>query len=137
MLSADFLELVLQVVVGPLHRVGVVAIDRVAHRGDRVLDLFAFVARDFVAKFFQLLLALVGEHVGVVLDLDRFLRLLVLFGVRFSFSLHFVDFVFRKSGAPRDGNLLFFAGAAIFRRVVKSSVGVGVAGNFDLRNAAR
>ena len=39
-LGADLLEFVLQVVVGPFHRVGVVAIDRIAHRGNGVLDLF-------------------------------------------------------------------------------------------------
>ena len=49
-LGADFLELVLQVVVGPLHRLGVVAIDRFAHRGDGVFDLLLLVAGNLVAR---------------------------------------------------------------------------------------
>ena len=47
---------------------------------------------DLVAEFLELLLALIRERVGVVLDLDRFLRLLVFFGVRFGFALHLLDF---------------------------------------------
>src|SRR5207302_714459 len=83
-------------VVRQLHRVGVVAIDGVAHGGDGVFDGFLFVAGNFVTEFFQLLLALIREHVGVVLDLDRFLRLLVLVGMCFGFALHLLDFLFRK-----------------------------------------
>src|SRR5213076_3285961 len=134
--SADFLELVLEIVIRPLHRVGVVAIDRVAHRGDSVFDLLLLVAGNLVAEFLQLLLALIREHVGVVLDLDGFLRLLVLVGMRFGFALHLLDFLFRKSRAAGDGNLLFLASAKVFRRDVQDTVRVDVEGHFDLRDAA-
>src|SRR6266567_2269363 len=136
-LGADFLELVLQLVVRALHRVGVVAIDRVPHRGDGIFNGFLFVSGNLVTEFFQLLLALIREHVSVVLDLDRFLRLLVLFGVRFSFTLHLLDLLLRKSGAAGNGNLLFLSGAEIFRRDVQNAVRVDVEGHLDLRNAAR
>src|SRR5437868_5375977 len=96
-LGADFLELVLQVIVSPLHRVGVVLIDRFTHRGDGVLDLLLLVTGNLIAQFFKLFLALIREHVGVVLDFDRFLGLLILFGVRFGFALHLLDFLFRKT----------------------------------------
>ena len=136
-IGADFLELVLQIVVGPFHRVDVVAIDRVANGRNGVFDLLLLVAGNLVAQLFQLLLGLIGKHVGVVLDLDCFLRLFVLFGVRFGFTLHFPDFLLRKSGAARDGNLLFLSCAEIFRAHVQNAVSIDVEGNFDLRNAAR
>src|SRR5437667_5760289 len=117
-LGADFLKLVLEIVISPFHRIGVVAINRVTDGGDGVFDGFLFVARDFVTEFFQLHLALIREHVSVVLDLDGFLRLLVFFSVRFGFALHLLDFLFRKSSPAGHGNLLFLAVAEIFRRDV-------------------
>src|SRR5439155_23477812 len=90
--GADFLELVLQVVVGLLHRVGIVLLDRFPNRFDRVFDLLPFVFRNLVAEILQLLLTLVGQGVGIVLDLDRFLRLLVFLGVGFRVALHLLNF---------------------------------------------
>jgi hypothetical protein len=136
-LGADFLELVLKIVVSALHRVGVVAIDRVAHGRDSVFDLLFLVAGNLVAELFQLLLRLIREHVGVVLDLDRFLRLLVFVGVRFGFALHLLDLLLGKSRAAGDGNLLLLAGTEILRRNVQDAVRVNVERDFDLRNAAR
>src|SRR5436309_1329286 len=75
--------------------------------------------------------------IGVVFNLDGFLRLLVLFSVRFGFALHLLDFLFRKSRAAGDGNLLFLAGTEVLRRDVQDAVRVDVEGHFDLRNAAR
>ena len=49
--GADFLELVLQVVVGPLHRLGVIAIDRFTHRGNGVFDLLLLIAGMELAQF--------------------------------------------------------------------------------------
>src|SRR5438067_9685026 len=121
-IGADFLELVLQVVVGALHRVGVVLLDRFPNRFDRVLDLLPFVFRNLVAEILELLLALVGERVGVVLDLDRFLRLLVFLGVGFSVALHLLDFFVAQARAASDGDLLLLAGAKVFRRDVKNAV---------------
>ena len=86
---------------------------------------------------FNLLLALISKVIGVVLDLDRFLRLLVFLGVGFGFALHLLDLFFRKSGAAGDGNLLFLAGPQIFRRYVQNAVGVDIECHFNLRNAAR
>src|SRR4029077_5193288 len=103
-------------------RVGVVAINRVAHRSNGVFDLLFLVARDLVAEFLELLLGLVSQHVGVVLDFDRFLRLLVFFGVRFGFALHLFHFVLGKTGAAGDGNFLFLAGTQIFGRDVQNTV---------------
>jgi hypothetical protein len=48
--------------------------------------------RNLVAEILELLLALVSQSVGVVLDLDRFLRLLVFLGVSLSVALHLLDF---------------------------------------------
>src|SRR6476661_2517460 len=92
-IGADFLELVLQVVVGLFHRVGIVLLDRFPNGFNRVLDLLAFVFRNLVAEILELLLALVGQSVGVVLDLDRFFRLLVFLGVKLGVLLHLFDFV--------------------------------------------
>src|SRR5205823_8062683 len=135
--SADFLELVLQIVVGSFHRFGVVLFDCFAHRGDGVFHLLLLVAGNLVAEFLQLLLALISKVIGVVLDLDRFLRLLVLLGVGFGFALHLLDLFFRKSGAAGDGNLLFLAGAQILRRYMQNAVGIDVECHFNLRDAAR
>src|SRR3954470_21765214 len=96
-IGADFLELVLQVVVGLLHRVGIVLLDRFPNGFDRVLDLLAFVFRNLVAEILELLLALVSQSVGVVLDLDRFLRLLVFLGVKLGVLLHLLDFVLAQA----------------------------------------
>src|SRR4030095_17156159 len=68
-LGADILKFALQIVVSALDRVGVVAIDRVAHRSNGIFDQLFLIARDLVAEFFELLLGLISEHVGVVLDL--------------------------------------------------------------------
>src|SRR5439155_11835671 len=77
------------------------------------------------------------KHVGVVLDLDRFLRLLVLFGVRFGFALHPLDFIFRKTRTAGDRYFLLPPGAKVFRAHVQDAVGVDVESDFDLRHAAR
>src|SRR5438067_7891602 len=113
--GTDFLEFILQIIVGPFHRFGIVLFDRFAHRGDGVFHLLLLVAGNLVAQFLQLLIALISKVIGVVLDLDRFLRLLVLLGVGFGFALHLLDLFLRKPGAAGDRNLLFLAGAQIFR----------------------
>src|ERR1043166_3330780 len=95
--GADFLELVLQVVVSPLHRVGIVLLDRFPNGLDRVLDLLALVLRNLVAEILELLFALVSQSVGVVLDLDRFLRLLVFLGMGFGVALHLLDFLLAQA----------------------------------------
>src|SRR5205085_4022869 len=104
-------ELALQVVVSAFDRVGVVLVDRFADRGDRVLDRFAFIGRDLVAQFFQLFLGLIREGVGVVLDLDRFLRLFVFVGVRFRFAAHLLDLILAQAARTGDGDFLLLAGA--------------------------
>src|ERR1043166_8475207 len=88
--GADFLELVLQVVVSPLHRVGIVLLDRFPNGLGRVL-------RNLVAEILELLFALVSQSVGVVLDLDRFLRLLVFLGMGFGVALHLLDFLLAQA----------------------------------------
>src|SRR4029077_8784794 len=82
-------------------------------------------------------LALISEHVGVVFDLDGFLRLLVLFGVRFGFALHLLHFLLGKTGAAGDGNFLFLPGAQILRRHVQNAVRVSIKRYFDLRPTTR
>src|SRR5439155_6709190 len=136
-LGADVLKLALEIVVSALDRVGVVFVDRFTDGGDRVLDRFAFVGRDFVAKFFQLFLGLIRQRVGVVLDLDRFLRLLVFVGVRFRFAAHLLNFILTQTARTGDGDFLLLAGAEIFGRHMQDAVGVDVEGHFDLRYAAR
>jgi hypothetical protein len=96
-IGADFQEFVLQVVEGLLHRVGIVLLDRFPNGFDRVLDLLAFVFRNLVTEILELLLALVSQSVGVVLDLDRFFRLLVLLGVKLGILLHLLDFVLAQA----------------------------------------
>src|SRR5439155_11645311 len=118
-------------------RVGVVAIDRVAHRSNGVFDLLFLIARDFVAQFLELFLALISQHVGVVLDLDGFLRLLVLFGVRFGFALHLFHFIPVQAAGTGDRDFLFSAGAEILGANIEDAVRVGIERHFDLRNTAR
>src|SRR6202011_3612745 len=105
--------------------------------GDRVLDQVAFVGRNLVAQFFQLFLGLVSKRVGVVLDLDRFLRFFVFVGVRFRFLAHLLDFVLTQAARTGDGDFLLLAGAEIFGGNVENAVGVDVECDFDLRNARR
>src|SRR6266480_1369769 len=103
----------------------------------KLFPLFFLVAGNLIAQLFQLLFALIGEHVGIVLDLDCFLRLLVLFRMRFSFALHFLDFLFRKAGAAGDRDFLLSTSAKIFRANMQNAVRIDVECDFDLRNAAR
>src|SRR5205823_5582044 len=75
--GTNFLKLVLQIVISSLHRLRLIPLDCVADGFDRILYLLALCFGDFVTKVLQLLLALVSKGVGVVLDFDRFFRLLV------------------------------------------------------------
>src|SRR5207237_9453460 len=70
------------------------------------------------------------------LDLDRFLRLLVIVGVRFRFAAHFLDFVLAQAARAGDGDFLLLPGAEIFGRHVQDAVRIDLERNFDLRNAA-
>src|SRR5207249_7158499 len=98
---------------------------------------FAFVGLYFVAQLLELFLGLIRERVGVVLDLDCFLRLLVFVGVRFRFAAHLLDFVLTQTARTGDGDFLLRPGAEIFGRHMQDAVGVDVEGHFDLRYAAR
>src|SRR5204862_7073646 len=91
----------------------------------------------FFTDFFYLLLSLLLYHVGVVLDLDGFLRFLVLFGVRFGFALHLLHFFLGKTGTAGDGNFLFLPSAQIFGRDVQNTVRVRIESYFDLRHTTR
>ena len=51
--------------------------------------------------------------------------------------LHLLDFFLAQAGAAGDGDLLFLAGAEVFRGDVQDAVRVDVEGDFDLRHAAR
>src|SRR5438067_158189 len=109
--GTDFLEFILQVIVGPFHRFGIVLVDRFAHRGNGVFHLLLLVAGNLVTEILQLLLALISEVVGVVLNLDRFFRFLILLGMQLGFLLHLLDFLFGKTRTSGNGNLLFLASA--------------------------
>ncbi len=52
-------------------------------------------------------------------------------------ALHLLDFFLRETAGVLHGDLVFFAGAAIFRRHVEDAVHVDVERHLDLWRAAR
>src|SRR6476659_2990335 len=87
-ISANFLEPVLQLVVTAPHSVSVILLDGVTDSLDGVFNLFPLLSGNLVAQVLQLLLTLIGEGVSVVLDFNRFLRLLIFFSMGFRIALH-------------------------------------------------
>jgi len=134
--GADLLELRLKGLVGGLDRVDVAALEGLAHLGDLVLDLLLLGIVELVTEFGELLLALVGERVGVVADLDAFLGLEIVSGVGLGLALHALDLLLAESARSGDGDLLLLARTEVLGGDVQDAVGIDVEGDLDLRRAA-
>ena len=91
----------------------------------------------FVPEILDGLLRLVDKIVRVVFDLDGFLLLFVLRGVRFGFFDHAVDIFLAHAAVRLNRNLLLLTGAQILRRNVDNTVCVDIELDLDLRHAAR
>ena len=106
-----------------------------------VFDLILYVGFGLgiylVAQFLEALLGGMNQRIGLVLGLDQFPSLLVLFGVNFCVFFHLVDLFLGQTGRSGNPDRLLFAGTQIFGRDVQNSVGVQIKGYFDLRYAAR
>jgi hypothetical protein len=82
-----------------------------------------------------LLLALVGECVGVVADLDAFLGLEIVLGMGLGLTLHALDLFLAESARSGDGDLLLLARTEVLSGDVEDTIGIDVEGDFDLRRA--
>ena len=127
----------MECVVGGLDGVGVAALERFADGGDLAFDVGLLIAGNLIAEILDLLLALVGEVVGVVADFDGFLGLLVLLGVNLGVALHLLDLLLRESGAAGDGDFLLLTRAEILGADVQDAIGISVESHLDLRDAPR
>ncbi|EMS95236.1 putative NAD-specific glutamate dehydrogenase [Agrobacterium tumefaciens str. Cherry 2E-2-2] len=77
------------------------------------------------------------EAFGLVLGFHTRTTLLVGFGIGFSVLHHLLDVGVGETAGSLDADLLFLAGALVFRRNLHDAVGVDIEGYFDLRNATR
>ena len=96
-----------------LDLLGVVGLEHVADRLDRVLDLGLRRLVDLVAQLAELLLGLVGGVLGDVARLGQLALLAVLLGVRLGVLDHLLDLGLGEPGAALDLDRLLLAGAEV------------------------
>ena len=92
---------------------------------------------ELVADFLERFLGRVDQARGLLRTSASSRLGLIGRGHRFGIPDHAIDFVFGEIGRCGDRDLLFLAGAEIFRADVHDAVGIDVERDFDLRNAAR
>src|SRR5208283_1979193 len=93
-----------------IHRWLVAAFDSLLRVRQRVLNIAALGAGDFVAMFFQHLLDVVNHRVELILGLDLFAPRFVFGRMRIGFLSHALDFFLRQARRRRDRDLLILAG---------------------------
>src|ERR1035437_2469544 len=102
---------------------GVRAFERFLHRVGGGFELALVVRRQFVRVVLEQFLGAINGVVRLVARLD-FLELgLVIVGMGLGVLAHLLDFVLRETAAGRDPDLLFLAGAEVFRADVQDAVG--------------
>ena len=80
---------------------------------------------------------MINEPVELVARFDLLALGSVLSRMRISVFHHLIDLIFAKTGRRSNRDLLFTAGAHVFRRHVHDAVRVNVKRDLDLRHAAR
>ncbi|EHH04711.1 putative NAD-specific glutamate dehydrogenase [Agrobacterium tumefaciens CCNWGS0286] len=105
--------------------------------GYGVFDCLAVGLGNLVTIFLHRLFGGVNEAFGLVFGFHTGATLLVGFGIGFGVLDHLFDVGVGKTAGGLDADLLFLAGALVFRRNLHDAVGVDIEGDFDLRNAAR
>src|SRR5687768_11789836 len=134
---ADLHRRLTQVVHRGLHPLRVVALQRLAQRGDLFLDLRLDLGGDLVAVVAERLLDLVREGVRLVAGLDAIDIAAVLFGMRLRVLHHLLDLVLAEAARGRDRDVLLLAARLVLRFDVEDPVRVDVERHLDLRHAAR
>ena len=120
-----------------LDRVGVVALQRLLHLGERLAHLGLDVLGHLVLVLAQELLGAVDQAVGLVADLGLLAALPVLLGVLLGVPDHLLDVVLGQRRPAGDLHRLLLARAQVLGGHVHDAVGVDVEGDLDLRHAAR
>ncbi len=129
----DFVQLLAR----GLDRGGITALERFLHGTDGAFNLALVVAGNFVRVVLEHFLGAVDCVVSFVAALDFLAVCLVLVRVRLGVLAHLLNFLLGETAAGRDGDLLFLAGAEVFRADVQDAVGVNVKRHLDLRHASR
>src|SRR5439155_219282 len=126
-----------QTILGALHALDILALQRFAGLGERVVDGLAIVLRKLGAVLTQRALGRIHERVGLVAHLDLLLALRVLGRIRLGLLHHPIDLVLGQAGRRGDGDVLLLAGRLVLRRDVQDAVRVDVEGHLDLRHLTR
>src|SRR6266542_502239 len=126
-----------QVLLGALHPLEVLALQRLARLRERVVDRLAVGLPQLGSVLPERPLRGVHERVGLVADFDFLLPLRVFRRVALRLLHHPVDFVLGQARRGSDGDVLLLAGRLILRRNVQDAVRVDIERHFDLRHLAR
>ena len=92
---------------------------------------------NLIAVLRERFLYLEYERVEVILSVNAFLSLVILFCKLLSLVDSALDIFFGKVARRGDGYALLFASTLVFCRYVNDTVSVDVEGYFDLRNSTR
>src|SRR2546425_10096936 len=120
-----------------LDPVRVVRLERVAERGELLLDVLLRVSRDLVAEVAERLFDLVRERVAFVAGLDALAVATVLLSVHLGVLHEALDLVLAEAARRGDRHVLLAAGRLVLRLHVHDAVRVDVERHLDLRDAAR
>ena len=116
-----------------VHLLGLVLAQAAAQVGHIGLDAVLFVAVQLLFALGQGLVHLVGQHLGLVVQLQPLLAAAVLGLVGRGIRHSALDLVFGQVRAAGDGDVLLPAGAQILGRHLDHAVDVDVKGDLDLR----
>ena len=118
---------------GLVHLLGLVLAQAAAQVGHIGLDAVLFVAVQLLFALGQGLVHLVGQHLGLVVQLQPLLAAAVLGLVGRGIRHSALDLVFGQVRAAGDGDVLLPAGAQILGRHLDHAVDVDIKGDLDLR----
>lgn len=100
------------------------------------LNVLNFLSREFASKLIQLFLGGLVNIVSVILQINKFSSLGILFLELLGLFDHSFDLIFGQTSRALNSDFLFFSGALVSGTHVNNTIGIDIESNLNLRDTS-